>query len=65
MSDETKQKLWGILLIFLTAVAGLVANLANPTPAPVNPTPVNVTVESKPGVFGGAPPAVRVEPTKE
>jgi hypothetical protein len=65
MTDETKQKLWALLLIVLTAVSGWLVNALNPTPAPVNPTPVTVTVESKPGVFGGGAPEVKVQQSEK
>lgn len=59
MSDDTKKRLWALLLIVLTALSGWVVNRLNPTPAPVN-----VIVEQKPGVFGTAP-EVKVRHTQE
>jgi hypothetical protein len=64
VTDETKKWIERLALVLLTAVVGWLANLLNPTPAPVNPTPVNVVVESKPGVFAG-PTEVKVQHVKE
>lgn len=67
MNEKYREELitWGIrtvAVIALTVVTSLLYRWLGVTVEPPPPPAVNVVIEHKPGLLGGAPPAVRVEP---